>query len=155
MARLDQLPIVRLFTRRPATKPPADTTPMATPGDNEPVFWFNANTGMVHISPAGTHPLTTGMVADNGRTRPVLAAGLDAPVVVPITTLPAQHREAAAVDDITNDRQAAVDEAIRVIQHHLDLEAGNRRLTSLDPRDLCPMQKAEMIQDLTRLLRKP
>jgi len=44
-------------------------------------------------------------------------------------------------------------EAIRLIQVHLDKEAFNRRQTSLHPRELCPMQKAELVLDLAALLR--
>ena len=46
-----------------------------------------------------------------------------------------------------------VDDAIRVIQTHLDKEARNRRQVVLSPRELCPMQKAELIEDLVALLR--
>ena len=47
----------------------------------------------------------------------------------------------------------AVSDAIRVIQEHLDKEARNRRQTSLNPKELCPMQKAELVQDLANILR--
>lgn len=46
-----------------------------------------------------------------------------------------------------------VADAIRTIQEHLDKEARNRRETNLAPRELCPMQKAELVQDLIRVLR--
>lgn len=52
----------------------------------------------------------------------------------------------------TKDSQM-VDEAIRVIQTHLDKEARNRRQLVLSPRELCPMQKAELIEDLVALLK--
>jgi hypothetical protein len=52
----------------------------------------------------------------------------------------------------TQERQVVVD-AIRVIQEHLDKEARNRRQTNLSPRELCPMQKAELVQDLTSVLK--
>lgn len=45
----------------------------------------------------------------------------------------------------------AVDEAMRVIQKHIDKEARNRWVEHLDVRDLCPRQKADMISDLARL----
>jgi len=46
----------------------------------------------------------------------------------------------------------AVDEAMRVIQKHIDKEARNRWVEHLDVRDLCPRQKADMISDLARLV---
>jgi len=45
----------------------------------------------------------------------------------------------------------AVDEAIRVIQKHVDKEARNRWVEHLEVRDLCPRQKADLIADLARL----
>ena len=44
-------------------------------------------------------------------------------------------------------------DAIKTIQEHLDKEARNRRQTSLSPKELCPMQKAELVQDLASILR--
>ena len=52
----------------------------------------------------------------------------------------------------TQERQVIAD-AIRTIQEHLDKEARNRRQTNLSPRELCPMQKAELVQDLMHVLR--
>ena len=52
----------------------------------------------------------------------------------------------------TRERQVVVD-TIRTIQEHLDKEARNRRQTQLTPRELCPMQKAELVQDLASILR--
>jgi hypothetical protein len=46
-----------------------------------------------------------------------------------------------------------VDDAIKVIQTHLDKEARNRRQALLSPKELCPMQKAELIEDLVALLK--
>lgn len=46
-----------------------------------------------------------------------------------------------------------VDDAIKVIQTHLDKEARNRRQAVLSPRELCPMQKTELIEDLVALLK--
>jgi septum formation inhibitor-activating ATPase MinD len=45
----------------------------------------------------------------------------------------------------------AVEEAMRLIQKHIDKEARNRWVEHLDVRDLCPRQKADMISDLARL----
>jgi|GEM_PF-5734356 len=45
----------------------------------------------------------------------------------------------------------AVDEAMRVIQKHIDKEARNRWVEHLDVRDLCPRQKADLVADLARL----
>lgn len=42
--------------------------------------------------------------------------------------------------------------AIRTIQEHLDKEALNRGLTDLQPRELCPMQKTEMVEALMAVL---
>lgn len=53
----------------------------------------------------------------------------------------------------TTTASAVVDEAMRILQAHLDQEARNRRMQNLRPADLCPMQKAEMIQELAALLR--
>ena len=53
---------------------------------------------------------------------------------------------------VMQERQVVAD-AIRTIQEHLDKEARNRRQTNLSPRELGPMQKAEMVQDLVNVLR--
>lgn len=45
----------------------------------------------------------------------------------------------------------AADEAIRVIQKHVDKEARNRWVEHLEVRDLCPRQKADLVADLARL----
>ncbi|HUX87299.1 MAG TPA: hypothetical protein VMW65_09880 [Chloroflexota bacterium] len=45
----------------------------------------------------------------------------------------------------------AVGEAIRVIQKHIDKEARNRWIEHLDVRDLCPRQKADLVNELARL----
>lgn len=61
-----------------------------------------------------------------------------------------------ATEDLLTDRaaeQSAVSEAIRIITEHLEQEARNRRLQELAPRDLCPDQKAALVNDLVRLLR--
>jgi len=46
----------------------------------------------------------------------------------------------------------AVDEAVRIIQKHVDKEARNRWVEHLDVRDLCPRQKADLVADLVRTL---
>lgn len=45
----------------------------------------------------------------------------------------------------------AVGEAIRIIQKHVDKEARNRWVEHLDVRDLCPRQKADLVNELARL----
>ena len=57
--------------------------------------------------------------------------------------------EEAAVE--TPVEVPAVEEAMRLIQKHIDKEARNRWVEHLDVRDLCPRQKADMISDLARL----
>ncbi len=49
--------------------------------------------------------------------------------------------------------RSVIEQASRVIQEHLDKEARNRRQSMLQPRELCPMQKAELVQDLASILR--
>ncbi len=51
----------------------------------------------------------------------------------------------------TDVEVAAVDEAIRVIQKHVDKEARNRWVEHLEVRDLCPRQKADLVADLARM----
>jgi hypothetical protein len=46
----------------------------------------------------------------------------------------------------------AVEEAIRIIQKHVDKEARNRWVEHLEVRDLCPRQKADLVADLVRTL---
>ena len=46
----------------------------------------------------------------------------------------------------------AVEEAIRIIQKHVDKEARNRWVEHLEVRDLCPRQKADLVSDLVRRL---
>jgi hypothetical protein len=45
----------------------------------------------------------------------------------------------------------AVEEAIRIIQKHVDKEARNRWVEHLEVRDLCPRQKADLVADLARM----
>jgi len=47
--------------------------------------------------------------------------------------------------------QSAVEEAMRVIQKHIDKEARNRWVEHLEVRDLCPRQKADLVTDLAKL----
>ncbi len=51
----------------------------------------------------------------------------------------------------TGLEQTAVEEAIRVIQKHIDKEARNRWVEHLEVRDLCPRQKADLVSDLAKL----
>lgn len=57
-----------------------------------------------------------------------------------------------AVTEERRTETVVVSDVVRTIQEHLDKEARNRRQTNLSPRELCPMQKAEMVQDLVRVL---
>lgn len=45
-----------------------------------------------------------------------------------------------------------IDVAIKIIQEHLDKEARNRSLPVLKPRDLCPIQKVRLLNDLASVL---
>jgi len=51
----------------------------------------------------------------------------------------------------TGLEKGAVEEAMRLIQRHIDKEARNRWVEHLDVRDLCPRQKADLVADLARL----
>jgi len=51
----------------------------------------------------------------------------------------------------TGLEKTAVEEAMRLIQKHIDKEARNRWVEHLDVRDLCPRQKADLVSDLARL----
>jgi len=51
----------------------------------------------------------------------------------------------------TGVEAGAVEEAIRVIQKHVDKEARNRWVEHLEVRDLCPRQKADLVADLARM----
>lgn len=55
----------------------------------------------------------------------------------------------------TTGEPRVIDDAIKLIQDHLDREARNRRLTTLEPKDLCPMQKARLVDDLSDMLDAP
>lgn len=58
---------------------------------------------------------------------------------------------AASTEPIETVEHNAVEEAMRVIQKHIDKEARNRWVEHLDVRDLCPRQKADLVADLARL----
>lgn len=51
----------------------------------------------------------------------------------------------------TGLEKTAVDEAMRLIQRHIDKEARNRWVEHLEVRDLCPRQKADLVSELARL----
>jgi len=51
----------------------------------------------------------------------------------------------------TGLEKSAVEEAMRLIQRHIDKEARNRWVEHLEVRDLCPRQKADLVADLARL----
>lgn len=51
----------------------------------------------------------------------------------------------------TGLEQGAIEEAIRVIQKHVDKEARNRWVEHLEVRDLCPRQKSDLVTDLAKL----
>lgn len=53
--------------------------------------------------------------------------------------------------ETTEIEKSAVEEAIRVIQKHIDKEARNRWVEHLEVRDLCPRQKADLVSDLAKL----
>jgi hypothetical protein len=65
------------------------------------------------------------------------------------------------IDDILNQidspslepSNAEVEEAMSVIQRHLEREARNRQLEMLSPDDLCPEQKRDLVKDLARIFR--
>jgi hypothetical protein len=48
---------------------------------------------------------------------------------------------------------AEIEAAISIIQHHIEKESRNRQVPVLAPEDLCPMQKRNLVKDLSRLLR--
>lgn len=50
------------------------------------------------------------------------------------------------------ESSAAVEAALAIIQTHLDREATNRRMPALQPRQLCPEQKVELLRDLRAAL---
>jgi hypothetical protein len=67
------------------------------------------------------------------------------------TRVPADQQVAPAPKEKETAEHNAVEEAIRVIQKHIDKEARNRWVEHLDVRDLCPRQKADLVADLARL----
>jgi hypothetical protein len=64
--------------------------------------------------------------------------------------LPAVKKEQETAAPETVEKNA-VEEAIRVIQRHIDKEARNRWVEHLEVRDLCPRQKADLVADLAKL----
>jgi hypothetical protein len=75
----------------------------------------------------------------------------DVPVVEnetsPVTALAETETETTE----TGIEKGAVEEAMRLIQRHIDKEARNRWVEHLEVRDLCPRQKADLVADLARL----
>lgn len=75
-----------------------------------------------------------------------------APILGEETTSP--NVSATTEPEITKETglgQTAVEEAMRVIQKHIDKEARNRWVEHLDVRDLCPRQKADLVADLAKM----
>ncbi len=75
-------------------------------------------------------------------------------------TLDRETEELATCRGVTPEPEAtpdtdlevtAVEEAMRVIQKHVDKEARNRWVEHLEVRDLCPRQKADLVADLARM----
>jgi hypothetical protein len=64
----------------------------------------------------------------------------------------APHGDQEASMQPTTQEPKVVDDAIKIIQEHLDREARNRRQSTLEPKDLCPMQKARLVSDLVATL---
>lgn len=46
-----------------------------------------------------------------------------------------------------------VHQAVEIIQRHLRKEAVNRQVAALEPEDLCPAQKRDMVRDLAKVFR--
>ena len=65
----------------------------------------------------------------------------------------AREQEAEAPELEAGVEHQAVSEAIKIIEEHLDREALNRRLQQLAPRELCPDQRTELVNDLAKLLK--
>jgi len=72
-----------------------------------------------------------------------------APVMGNETTSPVAST--VTESETTELEQPAVEEAIRVIQKHIDKEARNRWVEHLEVRDLCPRQKSDLVSDLAKL----
>ncbi len=73
----------------------------------------------------------------------------DVPVVRDETIRPVASTTAETAE--TGLEKSAVEEAMRLIQKHIDKEARNRWVEHLEVRDLCPRQKADLVADLARL----
>jgi hypothetical protein len=65
--------------------------------------------------------------------------------------VPAVDESAQTAPESATGTKVAVEEAMRLIQKHIDKEARNRWVEHLDVRDLCPRQKADLVADLARL----
>lgn len=74
-----------------------------------------------------------------------------APVMGEETISPTTSVSAEPETTETGLEQSAVEEAIRVIQKHIDKEARNRWVEHLEVRDLCPRQKSDLVSDLAKL----
>lgn len=72
-----------------------------------------------------------------------VSAREDAPIDA-VETIPSETGEVGL-------EKNAVEEAMRLIQRHIDKEARNRWVEHLDVRDLCPRQKADLVSELARL----
>ncbi len=76
----------------------------------------------------------------------------DVPMVGDETSVPVVSSPSVQPDSPeTGLEKSAVEEAMRLIQKHIDKEARNRWVEHLDVRDLCPRQKADLVADLARL----
>lgn len=59
--------------------------------------------------------------------------------------------EPKVTPETTEVETPAIEEAVRIIQKHVDKEARNRWVEHLEVRDLCPRQKADLVSDLSRI----
>lgn len=75
----------------------------------------------------------------------------DVPVLRDEITAPVTMTVAETETTDTGLEKGAVEEAIRLIQKHIDKEARNRWVEHLEVRDLCPRQKADLVADLAHL----
>lgn len=75
----------------------------------------------------------------------------DVPVLRDEITAPVTMTVAETETTETGLEKGAVEEAIRLIQKHIDKEARNRWVEHLEVRDLCPRQKADLVADLAHL----
>jgi hypothetical protein len=75
----------------------------------------------------------------------------EVPVLPDELTAPVDPRLADTETAETGIEKPAVEEAMRLIQKHIDKEARNRWVEHLEVRDLCPRQKADLVADLAHL----